>query len=59
MGMKDKPDKVDFDKMSLEELYASLGLKPIPRSARKHPNEDSVQLLRRLRAKAERGAFVF
>lgn len=57
--MKDKPEKVDFDKMSLEELYASLGLKPIPSSARKHPNESAVQLLRRLRTKAEKGNFVF
>ncbi|MBU4299657.1 hypothetical protein L6303_05890 [archaeon] len=52
-------DKIDVDSMSLEELYASLGIKPIPRSARKHPDESAVQLLRRLRAKAEKGAFVF
>lgn len=57
--MKIQSDKADVDKMSLEELYASFGIKPIPRSARKHPEEDAVQLLRRLRNKADKGAFVF
>ncbi len=44
---------------TIEELYASLGLKIIPQSARKHPNEDSVQIIRRLRSKIDSGNFTF
>ncbi len=53
------PKVKPIDGWTLKELYASFGIKPIPKSARKNPNEDAVQLIRRLRTKVESGKFVW
>lgn len=51
--MKNKTDEKERIK-----LYGSLGLKPIPNSARKNPKLSAVQVVRRLRTKIEKGTFI-
>lgn len=47
-----------FSKMTEKELDLFLGIKPEIKFARKHPNETAAQVVRRLRAQTEKGAFV-
>lgn len=48
-----------IDKMTIEELYEHLGIKPLPKLARKHPHETAAQVVRRLRIRMDKGAFVW
>ncbi len=48
-----------IDKMTIEELYELLGIKPLPKSVWKHPNETAAQAVRRLRTRLDKGTFVW
>lgn len=47
-----------IDTMTIEELREFLGIRTHAKLARKHPHESAAQVVRRLRTRMDKGAFV-